>query len=52
MPIEKGKSIMWFVLALSFCIFAALTFILAKIGINNVGSNLATAIRTSVVLLY
>ncbi len=42
---------MWFVLALLSAVFAALTSILAKIGIENVGSNLATAIRTMVVVL-
>ena len=42
---------MWFVLALGSSIFAALTSILAKIGIDNVNSNLATAIRTCVVLV-
>lgn len=42
---------MWFVLAMGSAVFAALTSILAKIGIDNVNSNLATAIRTSVVLL-
>ena len=42
---------MWFILALGSSVFAALTSILAKIGISNVSSNLATAIRTSVVLL-
>lgn len=42
---------MWFVLALLSAVFAALTSILAKIGIENVGSNLATAIRTIVVVL-
>lgn len=42
---------MWFILALGSSVFAALTSILAKIGIENVSSNLATAIRTSVVLL-
>jgi len=42
---------MWFILALGSSVFAALTSILAKIGIDNVNSNLATAIRTSVVLL-
>ena len=40
---------MWFILALSSSIFAALTSILAKIGIDGVNSNLATAIRTAVV---
>ena len=42
---------MWFLLALASSIFAATTSIFAKIGISNVNSNLATAIRTSVVLL-
>lgn len=42
---------MWFLFALSSSIFAALTSILAKIGIEGVNSNLATAIRTCVVLL-
>ena len=42
---------MWFVFALMSAIFAALTSILAKIGINGVNSNLATAVRTMVVLV-
>ena len=42
---------MWFIFALLSAIFAALTSILAKIGIDGVSSNLATAIRTVVVLL-
>ena len=42
---------MWFVLALLSAIFAALTSILAKVGIEGVNSNLATAIRTVVVVL-
>ena len=42
---------MWFWLALGSAIFAALTSILAKIGIKDVGSNLATAIRTMVVVV-
>lgn len=41
---------MWFILALLSAVFAALTSILAKIGIDGVNSNLATAIRTVVVL--
>lgn len=41
---------MWFVLALLSAVFAALTSILAKIGIEGVNSNLATAIRTVVVV--
>lgn len=42
---------MWFVLALLSAVFAALTSILAKIGIDGVNSNLATAIRTLVVVV-
>ena len=41
---------MWFVFALLSAVFAALTSILAKIGIEGVNSNLATALRTVVVL--
>jgi len=44
-------AIMWVVFALLSAFFAALTSILAKIGIQNVNSNLATAIRTIVVLV-
>ena len=43
---------MWFVLALLSAIFAALTSILAKVGIDGVDSNLATAIRTVVVVIF
>lgn len=41
---------MWFVFALLSAVFAALTSILAKVGIEGVNSNLATALRTIVVL--
>lgn len=41
----------WFVLALLSAVFAALTSILAKVGIDGVNSTLATAIRTFVVLI-
>lgn len=41
----------WFILALLSAVFAALTSILAKVGIDGVNSTLATAIRTAVVLL-
>ncbi|MGN0163635.1 MAG: EamA family transporter [Candidatus Ornithomonoglobus sp.] len=41
---------MWFVFALLSAVFAALTSILAKIGIDGVNSTLATAIRTVVVV--
>ena len=42
---------MWFVFAILSAIFAALTSILAKIGIEGVNSNLATAVRTIVIVL-
>ena len=42
---------MWFLLALLSAVFAALTSLLAKVGIDGVNSNLATARRTGVVLL-
>ena len=42
---------MWFWFALGSAVFAALTAILAKIGIDGVDSNLATAIRTVVVVI-
>lgn len=42
---------MWLVFALLSAVFAALTSILAKIGIDGVDSNLATAIRTVVVVI-
>lgn len=42
---------MWFIFALLSAVFAALTSILAKVGINGVNSNLATAIRTVVVVI-
>ena len=41
---------MWFWFAIGSAVFAALTSILAKVGIEGVGSNLATAIRTMVVV--
>lgn len=42
---------MWMILALLSAVFAALTSILAKVGIEGVNTNLATAIRTMVVVL-
>ena len=42
---------MWFVFALLSAVFAALTSILAKVGIDGVNANLATAIRTVVVVI-
>lgn len=48
---EKAKDRKWIIYAVSSAVFAALTSILAKIGIENVESNLGTAVRTAVVLL-
>ena len=42
---------MWWIYALLSAFFAALTAIFAKVGVENVNSNLATAIRTVVVLV-
>ena len=42
---------MWFIFALLSAVFAALTSILAKVGIEGVNSNLATAVRTVVVVI-
>jgi len=42
---------MWFVFAMLSAVFAALTSILAKVGIEGVNSNLATAIRTVIVVV-
>ena len=47
---EKSKA-MWLIFAVLSAVFAALTSVLAKIGITGVPSNLATAIRTCVVLV-
>ena len=43
---------MWLIFAIGSAVFAALTSILAKMGISGVNSNLATAIRTLVVLAF
>jgi len=50
LDIEKEMINMWLVFAILSAVFAALTSILAKIGIDGVNSNLATAIRTVVVV--
>ena len=42
---------MWFIFAIMSAVFAALTSILAKVGIEGVNSNLATAVRTMVVVV-
>lgn len=47
----KSKNSRWFVYAILSAVFAALTSVLAKVGISDVESNLGTAIRTGVVLL-
>ena len=48
---EESKSSKWIVYAVLSAVFAALTSVLAKIGISGVESNLGTAIRTAVVLI-
>jgi len=50
--LQREASNMWAVYALLAALFAALTSILAKIGLENVNANLATAIRTVVVLIF
>lgn len=47
---EGRKEIMWLLFAILSAVFAALTSILAKIGIDGVNSNLATAVRTTIVI--
>ena len=49
---KDGGMGMWLLLALGSALFAGLTSILAKIGIKNTDSNLATALRTVIVLLF
>lgn len=48
---REGRAGMWFAFALGSSVFAALTAIFAKVGIEGVDSNLATAVRTLVVLV-
>ena len=48
---QKDKSKSWFIYAVLSAVFASLTAILGKIGIEGVESNLGTAIRTGVVLI-
>ncbi len=48
---QKSENRIWMLYAVLSAVFAALTSVLAKVGIENVESNLATAIRTSVVLI-
>ncbi len=48
---KGSEKMLWFWFALGSAVFAALTSILAKVGIEGVNSNLATALRTVVVLV-
>ena len=48
---KSADKYMWLIFALLSAVFAALTSILAKVGIEGVNSNLATAVRTVVVVL-
>ena len=50
-PAERKSSGAWFIYAALSALFASLTSILGKVGIDNVESNLGTAIRTGVVLV-
>lgn len=49
---QKQEKRVWIVYAVLSAVFAALTSVLAKVGVNGVESNLATAIRTCVVLIF
>lgn len=49
--VRQGKGHAWLLYAIGAAVFAALTSILAKVGIEDVESNLGTAIRTAVVLV-
>ncbi len=49
---QKQEKRVWIVYAVLSAVFAALTSVLAKVGVNGVESNLATAIRTCVVLVF
>src|SRR4029077_8750087 len=50
-PVEKSMTASWQVWALLSAIFAAFTAIFAKIGVENINSDLATFIRTIVILV-
>ncbi len=43
---------MWLVAAICSALFASVTTILSKVGVKNANSDVATAIRTSVVLIF
>jgi len=47
----KKQTSMWWIYALLYALFAALTAIFAKVGVTGVNANLATAIRTIIILL-
>ena len=48
--LAKGAWLVWVLFAFGSAVFAGLTAVLAKIGVRDVDSNLATALRTVVVL--
>jgi transporter family protein len=48
---KKNKNNMWLLFALLSAVFASTTAVLVKVGVRDIDSNLATAIRTTVVLL-
>lgn len=50
--LKEGKEMLWLFFALGSAFFAGITAVLAKIGIENVNSTLATALRTIVVLFF
>ncbi|WP_238323011.1 EamA family transporter [Gorillibacterium massiliense] len=49
---EKGNLAMWMIYAFLSALFAGITAILAKLGIKDIDSNLATAVRTLVVVVF
>jgi transporter family protein len=51
-PWLEGAAVNWFVWACLSAVFAGLTAVLAKVGVTDVDSNLATAIRTVVILVF
>src|SRR6202021_2840099 len=51
-PHPRNRLMQWFFWAISSAFFAGVTALLAKIGVSGLNSNLATAIRTSVILIF
>jgi transporter family protein len=49
---RKGRTLSWLTWALLSAVFAAATALLAKVGVSGIDSNLATAIRTTVVFVF